>query len=343
MVFWHAAWLRSVIEDPIDPALPIIDAHHHLWDNPQTRFPPYDRYLLPEYLEDIEEGGHRIVQTVFVNCDQMYRRYGPEEMRPVGETEFVQGIAAQAASGQYGTTLVAAGIVSYADLALGEAVSPVLEAHIEASRNRLRGIRYALVWNPSAHSMAKAGIMSDRKFRDGFACLQKYGLSFDAFLFHTQLTELADLARAFPDIPVIVNHCGSPHNMGPGTGNREAVFEVWQRGIRALAACPNVLMKLGGLTRLASGSGEISRPPTSAELAEAMSPYCHFCIEQFGVDRCMFESNFPVDKNSCSYNVLWNAFKRVTEGYSPAERSALFHDTTVKAYRLANEYGGLIR
>lgn len=338
MVNWHTAWLKLTIEDPIDPALPIVDAHHHLWDNPTNRFPPYDYYLLHDFLEDIEGGGHNIVQTVFVNCDQMYRRYGPEEMRPVGETEFVQGIAAQAASGQYGTTLVAAGIVSYADLALGAAVSPVLEAHIGASRNRFRGIRYALI-----QPMAKAGIISDRKFQEGFACLQKHGLSFDAFLSYSQLMELADLARAFPDTTIIVNHCGSPHGMGPDAGTSEEVFPVWQQGITALAACPNVFMKLGGLTRVARGPGEMSKPPASAELARAMAPYCCFCIEKFGVDRCMFESNFPVDKNSCSYNVLWNAFKRITKDCSQKERSALFHDTAVKVYRLVTEYEGLRR
>ena len=240
-----------------------------------------------------------------------------------------------------GHGLIAAGIVSYADLALGAAVAPVLEAHLETSRNRFRGIRYALMRGPdSSLSAGGGGIMSDQNFRAGFACLQKYGLSFDAFLSYSQLMDLAELAGDFPETTIIVNHCGSPHNMGPSTGETEATLPAWKQGITALAACPNVFMKLGGLSRIAQGPEAASRPPTSAELAEVIAPYCLFCIEQFGVDRCLFESNFPVDKNSCSYNVLWNAFKRATADCSPQERTALFHDTAVKAYRLETAYEG---
>ncbi len=328
------AWLMLTIEDPMDPELPICDPHHHLWDHPN------DRYLLEELLQDTG-GGHHIVQTVAVECGSMYRKGGPKEMQPVGETEFVQGIAAQSASGQYGMTTVAAGIVGFADFTLGAAVAPVLEAHISASRNRFRGIRFREI----RHTSPK-GLLLDPKFREGFACLQKYNLSYDALVYRPDLMELVDLARVFPDIPIIVNHTGGPRGTVPYTGKREEVFQErkreevfqeWKRGIAALANCPNVVMKLGGLELPLCGVGwhERAIPPSSAELAEDMAPYYRWCIEQFGVDRCMFESDFPVGKRSYSYTVLWNAFKRISEDFSPEERGALFHDTAVKVYRLA--------
>jgi len=333
------AWLTLTIEDPIDSALPICDPHHHLWDHPDNR------YLLEELLQDTG-GGHNIVQTVFVECRSMYRKDGPQEMQPVGETEFVQGIAAQSASGQYGVTTAAAGIVSFADLTLGAAVVPVLEAHIAASRNRFRGIRHTCAWDASAdissYRSPPKGLLLDPKFREGFACLQKYGLSFDAWLYHPQLMELVDLARAFPDISIVVDHIGGLLGTGPYAGKREEVFQEWKRGIAALATCSNVVVKLGGLGMPICGFGwhERATPPNSAELAEAMAPYYLWCIEQLGVDRCMFESNFPVDKRSYSYTVLWNAFKLICKGFSPKERAALFHDTAVRVYRLGTNPEG---
>jgi len=279
----------------------------------------------------------------------IYRKAGPQEMQPLGETEFVQGIAAQSASGQYGTTNVAAGIVGFADLTLGAAVAPVLESHIAASRDRFRGIRYISTWDASSDIVPSRsrpkGVLLDPKFREGFAYLHKYNLSFDAWLYHTQLMELVDLARAFPETPIIVNHVGGPLGIGPYTGKREVVFQEWKCGITALASCLNVVVKLGGLGMEMCGFGWHQRatPPSSAELAEAMAPYYLWCIEQFGADRCMFESNFPVDKMSYSYTVLWNAFKRISAGFSPDDRSALFHDTAAKAYRLATSHRGLLR
>ena len=265
----------------------------------------------------------------------------PPEMQPVGETEFVQGVAAISASGQYGPTRVAAGIVSFADLALGATVAPVLEAHIAASPNRFRGIRHACAWdaNPdirNSHTSPSQGLLMDTTFREGFACLQQYGLSFDAWLYHHQMGELADLARAFPDVTIILDHVGGPLGIGPYAGKREDVFEQWQPSIADLAACANVVVKLGGLAMSMCGFGWHRRPqpPTSAELAEAMAPYYLYCIEQFGVERCMFESNFPVDKVSCSYTVLWNTFKRMTQDFSSADQAALCHDNAVRVYRL---------
>ena len=339
----HEAWLALTLEDPMNPDLPICDPHHHLWDFTRNHVPDYaiqvPRYLLEELLEDIG-GGHNIVRTVFLECQAMYRKAGSREMQPIGETEFVQGIAAQSASGQYGTTNVAAGIVGFADLTLGAKVAPVLEAHMAASRNRFRGIRYISTWDANSdiiHSESHKGVLLDPKFREGFAYLNKYELSFDAGIYHTQLMELVDLARAFPDTPIIVNHTSIPIGIGPYAGKREEVLREWKHGIAALGSYHNVFMKLGGLGMAICGFGwhERTIPPSSAELAEAMAPYYLWCIEQFGADRCMFESNFPVDKMSYSYTVLWNAFKRISEDFSPEKRSALFHDTAVRAYRLA--------
>ena len=322
------------IEEPIDPDLPICDPHHHLWDGPGDR----GRYLLDEYLEDAG-GGHKIVKTVFVECGAMYRKDGPQEMRPVGETEFAQGMAAQSASGQYGITAVAAGIVGFADLTLGANVAPVLEAHLAVSKNRFRGIRQSCTWDSDRAilSMGKGkGMMMDTKFREGFACLRKYGLSFDAWQYYTQLMELADLAKEFSDTTIIVNHTGGLLGIGRYAGKRQEVFQEWRRSMTELATYPNVVVKLGGfgMPRCGFGWHEQTKPPTSAELGETMAPYFRFCIEIFGAERCMFESDFPVDKVSYSYTVLWNAFKRICEDSSPKERAALFHDTAVKVYRL---------
>ena len=327
------AWLTLTIEDPLEPGLPICDPHHHFWDRPD------DRYLLEELLQDIG-GGHNVVSTVFVECKSMYREDGPEELQSVGETEFVQGIAARSARGQYGAARVAAGIVGCADLTLGAAVVPILEAHLAASRNRFRGIRHTCAWDASpgitSYRNPPKELLLDSKFREGFACLQKYYLSFDAWLYHPQLPELADLARTFPEIPVIVNHIGGPLGIGPYAGKRQEIFQEWKRGIAALAAYPNVLMKLGGLGMPLCGFAwhERATPPNSTELTEVMAPYYLWCIEQFGVDRCMFESNFPVDKQSYSYTVMWNTFKRISKAFSPQERAALFHDTATRVYRL---------
>ena len=340
MVTERESWLRMTMEDPLDPELPICDPHHHLWDRPARLDRPGNRYLLEELLQDIGEG-HNIVQTVFVECRSMYRKDGPQEMAPVGETEFVQGIAAQSASGQYGTTRVAAGIVGHADLTLGTAVAAVLEAHIAASSNRFRGIRHSSTWDAStdigSYMSSRKEMLLDSRFREGFGCLQKYGLSFDSWLYHPQLPELADLARAYPDTQIIVDHIGGLLGTGPYAGKREEIFQQWKSGITELSTCPNVAVKLGGLGMPMCGFGwnEQTTPPNSAELAEVMAPYYRWCIEKFGAERCMFESNFPVDKASYSYTVMWNAFKRISEDFSPDDRAALFHDTAVRVYRLS--------
>ncbi len=324
------SWLSQTGEEAIDPDLLICDPHHHLWEYPDSR------YLVDEFLADIN-GRHRITKTVFVECLQMYRSEGPDELRPVGETEFVNRISSESRASDI---RVAAGIVGFADLTLGAAVQPVIEAHMQVSE-RFRGIRYASAWDESeqvrnAHTNPPRDLLQHRAFRAGFESLNKLGLSFDAWVYHPQIPQVADLARAFPDVTVVLDHVGGPLGIGPYAGKREEVFEIWRKNISELADCANVVVKLGGLTMTMSGFGWHKRdaPPDSIELAEAMGPYYQACIECFGVERCMFESNFPVDRASCSYTILWNAFKRLTHGYSEPERSALFHDTAARVYRL---------
>ena len=327
------AWLAQVVEEAIDPDLPICDPHHHFWDREG------DRYLLDQLTGDVG-GGHNITQTVFIECHSMYRAGGPEELRCIGETEFVQGLAAQSASGQYGPTEVAAGIVSNADLMLGDAVQSVLEAHRSASGNRFRGIRFSCAWDASPEvspgSVYTQGMLSDPRFRAGFDRLQSMGLSFDALVYHTQLGELAELAGAFPNAVIILNHIGRPLGVGPYAGRRDEVFADWQRGIATLAQRENVVCKLGGFGNVISGYDwhRQDTPPTSEEVADTIRPWLEYCIEHFGPDRCMFESNFPVDKNSYAYNTCWNAFKRVTAAHSDAEKAAMFQGTATSAYRI---------
>jgi predicted TIM-barrel fold metal-dependent hydrolase len=348
MVIQSEAWFGLTKEEPLGPALPICDPHHHLWDYPDS-FPEsrvrqsarsMRHYLLEHLLKDTT-GGHNIVQTVFIECGSMYRKDGPQELRPIGETEFVQGIAAQSASGQYGNTAVAAGIVGFADLMLGSEVARVLEAHIETSKKRFRGIRFNTTWNASPEISSRVNtpnLLSNEKLREGFVELHKYKLSFDAMLYFQQLQGLVDLARAFPETPIILNHIGGPLGVGPYAGKRKEVLLEWKQGIAALSACPNALVKLGGMgmPRIGFGWHEMPKPPNSAELAKDMAPYYLWCIEKFGTKRCMFESNFPPDRISYSYTVLWNAFKRITKDFSPSERADLFNNTAMKAYRLAS-------
>jgi L-fuconolactonase len=309
-----------LMEEIIDPALPICDPHIHIWANPG------DRFMVDE-LGAETRSGHRIAATVFVECQAGYRIDGPEAFRPVGETEFV--VAADPGG-------LIAGIVGYADLRDPE-IDDVLAAHIEAGAGRFRGIRNNAAWDASADlRRAPQGLLAERDFRAGFGALERAGLSFETWLYHHQLPELADLARACPDVPIIVNHLGGPIADGPYRGRRTEVLEVWRTGMRELAACANVAIKLGGIGMSYFGMDWHERPDgaTSEELAAVWGEEVRWCIERFGVERCMFESNFPVDRMSCDYAVLWNGFKRMTADASGAERAALFHDTATRSYRL---------
>lgn len=295
--------------------------------------------MLDELLVDLG-GGHNIAETVFVECSAMYRKDGPEAMSPVGETEFVTGIAAQSASGEYGDTKVAAGIVGYVDLTIGRAAKEVLEAHIVAGGGRFRGIRNSSCWdadpNIGGYKSPPKGLLSNEKFREGYAALGELGLSFDAWLYHTQHQELVDLARAFPEVTIIVDHIGGPIGIESYADKHDEMMQIWRQGMVDLATCENVTVKLGGTGMPLGGYGwhERPAPPSSQDIAETMAPYYSHIIEQFGVERCMFESNFPVDNQSMSYTVLWNAFKRFAAGYSEDEKAWLFRNAAKRAYRI---------
>jgi predicted TIM-barrel fold metal-dependent hydrolase len=333
-------WLALTPEPALEPELPICDPHHHFWDFRTARI-PYQRYLLHELASDIQSG-HKVCSTVFIEARAMYRADGPEELRPVGEVEFVQGLAAASASGLYGPSHVAAAIVGHANLNLGGRVASVLEALHAASPNRFRGIRHSVTWDPhpeventAAHK--KEGQLASAEFRAGARVLAKMGLSFDAWLYFPQLPELAAFAKAVPELVIILNHIGGLLRVGPYANRDDEVLATWRRGIAAVAACPNVYVKLGGIGMPRSGFDWHARttPVGSEELAASTVPFMTYCIEQFGPTRCMFESNFPVDKVSYSYNVMYNAFKRLSKGYSAAERAAMFHDTAARVYRIA--------
>jgi L-fuconolactonase len=328
-------WLAKRSEPALEPELPIVDPHHHLIDRPESGL-----YLLPELLKDIDSG-HNVVATVYLEWLSMYRADGPVEMRPVGEIEFANGVGAMSASGHYGKTRVCAGIVGHADLGIGSRVAKVLESMIAAGGSRFRGIRFISASDPDQAEWGSVagrpqGLLLDSRVREGFAELAPLGLSFDAFMFHPQLADLVDLARAFPQTPIVLNHVGGPIGLGRYKGRRDAVFADWSARIRELAACPNIHVKLGGLGMRVFGfdvhEGEL--PPGSEQLAALWRPYIETCISAFGTSRAMFESNFPVDKGSYSYGVFWNACKRLAQGMSAGEKADLFCGTASRFYRL---------
>lgn len=328
-------WLALTKEPALEPELPIIDSHHHMWDR-STRF---RRYMLEELIEDTKE--HNVRQTVFVECGAMYRADGPKELKVVGETEFVQGVAAKSASGGYGEMRVASGIVGSANLHLGDRVAAVLQAQIAASPQRFRGIRHrATFWAPGGWQKKPADApprtLLDPDFRKGYKHLRTYGLTFEGSVFHTYIDDLTDLAKAFPDTTIIFNHLGTPIGVGSYVGRRKEVFTAWKLSVAKLAECPNVVAKLGGLQMNVNGYDwhKRDKPPTSDQLLETNRDWYNYTIDQFGPERCMFESNFPVDKLSCSYTVLWNQFKKLTKNFSKDERVSMFHDTAMRVYRL---------
>jgi len=328
-----AAWAKLRHEPALEPDLPIIDPHHHVWDDERGR------YLVHELAEDVGTG-HNILATVFIEAGAMYRADGLSAMKPVGEVEFVNGIAAMSASGRYGKARLCHGIIGHADLMLGDDVQPVLEAIVAAGNGRLRGIRHGVWWDTG--NAAKFGRRQvpqhqvlDPVFRKAFARLEPLGLSFESWQFHPQLPDLVDLLGAFENTNVILNHVGGLLGIPPHAGNRDEVFKIWRGHIRELAQFPNLTVKVGGLGMLYCDWDFHLRdiPPSSEELAAAWRPYVEECIAAFGADRCMMESNFPVDKQSCGYGVLWNALKRITQGCSPSEKAALYRDTAARVYR----------
>jgi predicted TIM-barrel fold metal-dependent hydrolase len=330
----RAEWLARRTEEILEPDLPIVDPHHHLWVRPNYS------YLFPDLLADVGSG-HKIHATMFEQAASMYRDDGPEELKSLGETQFVCGVAAMSASGKFGPTRCIAGMVGYVDLRLGARAKGLIERHIAISDGRIRGVRNSSTWSddptlkPFA-SNAPQGLLLDKSFREGFAALVGLDLTFDAWMFQTQLGDVIDLARAFPQARIVLNHVGGPLAVGPYAGKREEAFKLWRDKIKEIAGFPNTYVKLGGLGMKMPGFDFVERPepPSSQDLANAWRPYVETCIAAFGPQRAMFESNFPVDKGSCSYQVLWNAFKRIAAGYSADEKTALFSGAAKKAYRL---------
>jgi len=328
----HAAWLDLVHEEVLLPELAICDPHHHLWDHPK------ERYLVEELHQDTGSG-HNVMTTVYVDCMSGYRTDGPEELRPVGETEFALG---QARASEAGGAVIGA-IVSYADLRLGAGVEAVLAAHVAAGDGRFRGIRHATSRDAdpsirSNHVGSPAGLMGTPAFRQGLGVLAAMGLSYDAWLYHPQIPELVRLARDFPNVQMVCDHLGGPLGVRSYAGRRAEVLAATRESLRELAACPNVALKLGGIGMAIMGDGwhRRERPPSSAELAGVWGDFVRWCVETFGAERCMFESNFPVDRASCSYVVLWNAFKRMVHDASEDEKAALFLGTARRVYRIAS-------
>ena len=332
-------WLATRDEDALEPSQPIVDAHHHLYDRPGLR------YLLDEYLADLA-GGHDVRASVFVQARAMLRADAPSALQPVGEVEFVNGVAAMSASGIYGATRVCAGIVGFADLTLGDAVRPVLERLIMAGGGlsseggRFCGIRQTLCWDPDSALLNSAyptapDMTDSAAFRAGFAHLAPLGLSFEAWAFFPQLSAVARLARAFPETRIVLNHCGGVVRIRDYAG-RSDVHDRWKAGIAELAACPNVSVKLSGLGMKLSAFGFEDRPqaPSSEELAEAWRPWIGHCLESFGAGRCMYGSNFPVDKGSYAFKVGVNGLKRLVAGCSRDEKNSIFWHTAQQFYRL---------
>jgi L-fuconolactonase len=330
------AWYAQVQEEIIEPERPIIDPHHHLWSG--RPFPIPD-YLLADLWRDTGSG-HKIEKTVFIECHASYRETGPVHLRSVGETEFVADIASQSATAGSGQAVIA-GIVSHADLTLSDTLNEALDAHEAAGRGLLRGIRHAGAYHPHPEEgfiagRYPAGLFLDEAFQAGVRRLGQRGYTYESWHYHTQLRDFYALAQAVPDTTIILDHFGTPLGAGSFREHREAIFAQWRVDISKLAECPNVYAKLGGLAMPDNGFGwhEAARPPTSDELVRAQSRYYLHTIECFGARRCMFESNFPVDKLSISYPVLWNAFKKMVAAFSEAEKQALFYGTAARVYRL---------
>lgn len=330
----NPAWLALHTEEVIEPDLAIVDPHHHVSDV------HWGGYLEDDLLRDLGSG-HRILSTVYIQCGYGYRDHGPRALMPLAETEKIVALATSVQRRKVAPKVCEA-IVAYADLSLGEEVDAVLEGQIEVGAGRVRGIRcsaarhkdfnYGMLAPPPLH------LYQDSAFRKGFACLARHGLSFESWAFHTQMDELYALAKDHPDTVIAINHLGAPVGVGPYTHRRSEVFSDWAASLRKLAACPNTVMKLGGLGMTIFGFDFHLRPqpPTSVELAEAWRPYIEEAIGVFGADRCMFESNFPVDKGTCSYQVVWNTFKRLSAGMSDAEKARLFRETATEVYRLSS-------
>ena len=324
-------WLAKLEEEILEPELPIIDPHHHLWvRNDYT-------YLMPELAVDLASG-HNIVATVYAECHSMYRLDGDKEQRSLGETEFVRGQAAMSASGEFGRARACEVMFGNVDLTLGSAVETILEQHHYASGGRFRGVRVSSGWHSHArisNVAANANLLIDPRVNDAVSVIERRDLSLDCWLYHTQLDEVAQLADAHQDLTIILNHVGTPILGGPYKGKTDEAFREWKTAILRLSKRENVLVKLGALPiRMPSYEGDRTLPPGSEEVAGAWRPWIETCIEAFGPSRSMYESNFPVQKRWCSYQVCWNAFKLISAGASATEKADLFARAAARTYRI---------
>lgn len=338
-------------EDILEPDLAIIDPHHHLWDlRPLVPMFPEPRHVFietiagaPYYAFDQLHAdlttGHNIVGTVFMECGAFYRADAEDAFKPVGEVEFVNGVAAQSASGLYGKLRACAAIVGHADMLLGDGAAPVLERLIAAGGGRFRGIRHSAAWDSEPATLgppfhAREGLLASDEFQKGFAHLGAYGLTFDAWVLEPQLSDVIALAHKFPHQPIVLNHCGTPLNIGAYRGKLPEHFDRWRKAIHQLSECPNVSVKLGGLAMAFCGMPEDgpAKGTASQALAELWRPYIESCIEAFGPAPAMFESNYPVDRWGATYPVLWNAFKRITAGASADDKRALYAGSAASFY-----------
>jgi predicted TIM-barrel fold metal-dependent hydrolase len=331
----NSAWLAMHTEPALEPALPIVDPHHHLWQRTGND------YLFHDLLADTQ-AGHNIVATVFVDCHSMYRKDGPAELRCIGETEFANGVAAMSASGLYGNLRACAGIISHVDLRRGAKAGEVFDAQIAAGNGRFKGIRYQTGWDAdpgirNSRTDPTPELTRDRTWREGFKELARRNLVFDTWLYHPQLGEIAELADAFPGTPIVLDHIGGALGYAGYAGRHDEVRAAWKKSMAELAKRQNITVKVGGLGMAMGWFDFYQRPspPNSRQLAEAFRPWVETTIELFGANRCMFESNFPVDKITSGYGVLWNAFKVLAAKASPSEKTALFSGTASRVYKLA--------
>lgn len=329
------AWLALLNEDVLEPDLPIVDPHHHLWGPPRTS------YLAKEFGADMG-CGHNVVGSVFVDCMEGYRKDGSDELRPVGETEFVVGVAKELAAQSPRYRNACAGIVSRVDLLLGAGVEAPLDAHIEAGEGRFRGVRFSTAWdpNPDVRSTARtppAGLLLEPAVAEGARVLARKGLILDLWLYFHQLDDVVCFAKAVPEVSIVLDHLGGPVFIGPYASKKDEVFAQWREGLARVAECENVQIKLGGLGMHLLGFGfeKLPTPPTSEMLADAWRPLVEPAIELFGPDRAMFESNFPVDGLSCSYKTFWNALKRMVAGSSESDKKKLFSGTAAETYSIS--------
>jgi predicted TIM-barrel fold metal-dependent hydrolase len=335
----RADWRNQVVEEVIDPGLPIIDAHHHVWEH--YPFPGFDPYNENDLFADKTGCGHLIAGTVYVDSHSSYRTDGPEHLRVVGETAYAERIASAGLSRGGAFAGACCAIAPAANLMLGAQVSEVLDAHAEAT-SRFRGIRHMTAYDFEVPASMGTGaeVMMQPAFREGFAELGPRGLSFEAWLLQPQLPEVIDLARCFPDTTIILNHLGGPLAIGRFANRRDEAYALWKASMAELATCANVRVKLGGLNMGMAGVDALGRdvPFTSEEMAKAQQHYILATIDLFGPARAMFESNVPVDTQGAGYGVIWNAFKRITAAFTAHERARLFFSTALETYRIDPEH-----